>query len=207
MAARQPRSKAQADDPSDENPERQEESAYDEKLAEAIAEKLTRRVRMSADEFIESIEGIQNTIPVQVRNGMAGVLNEIQGEVNDAIRRRVEETLAIYVDALSRHQKSVGWRIYAMIAFMAIVTTLGGVGVSWWLMPSSKEILRARDTLDSMNRALEQTPVEVFYNGAPYVMIHESSVIRLKNKSTGEVHTYARIIPPTPPSAPQGFSR
>lgn len=162
-------------------------------LAGMITEQIQARVRMAADDFVERIDGIQNVIPTQVRNGIGGMVSEIQGEISDIARRRIDDTLNVYVTALNRHQKMVGTRIYVTILLMSLISTIGGTGIAWWLMPSYREIVQTRTLLDSMHQDLARTPVEIFYQGKPYVRVRPGSDLMLQGPDG--IHAYAEILP------------
>lgn len=166
------------------------------KIATGVAEDVAVKLQQPVQDFIESIDGIQNHIPMRIKQGMQSVLDGVQHDIQTMLERRAQEALASYVVALNKRQKSIGHRVILGAVSIAVVCLMSVVAAVWYVTPSYKDIKETRDLMQSMQHAIAQTPVEVLYMGKPYVRIIPDSELQLKGN--GGVYTYAEIMPPKP---------
>ena len=169
---------------------RQESGVSVEDLAKALSEQLKTPV----EEFVESIEGIQNQIPVMVKKGIAQVLVAVQADIQNVVENRVNALIYQYTESLKKQQQKIGFKIYGVVVSMAVFSVAAVVLMAWYMTPSWKEIQTKKEILQSLNKSVKTAPYEVQYLGKTYVRIAPDSEIVLHGHDGN--HTYA--IPTNP---------
>lgn len=163
-----------------------------EELAQALSEKLKSPI----DSFVESIEGVQEQIPIIVQRGIAKVLTVIQDDIKNMIEARVNVIINEYSAELKAQQRKFGFKVYGFIIGLTTLSLVVVGGGGYLMMPSPSEIAKQRDVLERLKQRIAETPYEVDYLGKKYVRIQPGTEIMLRGHD-GD-HTYA--IPESPAS-------
>lgn len=161
---------------------------------EDLAKALSEQLKTPVEEFVESIEGIQNQIPVMVKKGIAQVLVAVQADIQNVVENRVNALIYQYTESLKKQQQKIGFKIYGIVVSMAVFSVAAIVAMAWYMTPSWKEIQTKKEILQSLNKSIKKAPYEVQYLGKTYVRIAPDSEIVLHGHDGN--HTYA--IPTNP---------
>lgn len=107
---------------------------------EDLAKALSEQLKTPVEEFVESIEGIQNQIPVMVKKGIAQVLVAVQADIQNVVENRVNALIYQYTESLKKQQQKIGFKIYGIVVSMAVFSVTAIVAMAWYMTPSWKEI-------------------------------------------------------------------
>lgn len=163
-----------------------------------LAKALSEQLKTPVEEFVESIEGIQNQIPVMVKKGIAQVLVAVQTDIQNVVENRVNTLIYNYTESLKKQQSKIGLKIYGLVIGLAFASLASLVLLAWYMTPSWEEIQQKKILLESLKKEIDSTPYEVKYLGQTYVRITPDSEIILHGHDGN--HTYA--LPEAPSKKP-----
>ena len=157
-----------------------------------LIEILSEKLKVTAEQFRESIEALPTTIPERVSKGL-DMINANERKINllPIIERRVDEILQGYRQVLHNHQTDFGLPLLTLTTTMTALFCTIIVGITLWATPSLQQITQAEDMLKKVQETAKTHPRVVLYKGAPYVQIMPGSDTTFKDPSG--VHTYAKL--------------